>query len=316
MAAPLRVGLLGARGHVGRELLGILEQHPHLEVAWVVSRSVAGHKVADHVPGSRLGLLFEDLSPAQVAERGVDAVVLALANKEAAPYVQALQERSPHTVMVDVSADHRFTSEWAYGLPEHFRASLKGARRIANPGCYATGAQVGLWPVRGLLAGVPSVFGVSGYSGAGATPNPRNDLEALRDNVMPYSLTDHLHEREVARHLGHAVAFVPHVAPFFRGMVLTITAPLTRALTAVELKDAFVRTYAGEPLIRITDDIPLPRDAAGKHGVTVGGFSVHAEQARGVWVVTLDNLLKGAATQAIQNLNLALGFPELEGIRP
>src|SRR4029079_11209466 len=135
----------------------------------------------------------------------------------------------PGTVIVDVSADHRFDDAWVYGLPEINRARIRGARRIANPGCYATAAALVVHPVKGLLDGPAQAFGVSGYSGAGTTPSPRNDVEALRDNLMPYSLVGHLHEREVRRHAG-PVCLMPHVAQFFRGISMTVALPLSQPL--------------------------------------------------------------------------------------
>src|SRR5690606_17762708 len=128
-------------------------------------------------------LVFEALSPEQAAARAVDAVVLALPNGASAPYVEALGERP---VLVDLSADHRFDDGWRYGLVELFRDRLRGARRISNPGCYATAAQIALSPIAAELTAPPRIFGVSGYSGAGTTPSDRNDPDKLRDNLMPY----------------------------------------------------------------------------------------------------------------------------------
>ena len=156
------------------------------------------------------------------------------------------------------------------------------------------------------LAAEAHAFGVSGYSGAGATPSPRNDVEALRDNLMPYALVGHGHEREVTRHAG-PVFLMPHVAPFFRGITMTVSLPLSRPLTAVELRAVYERAYEGEPLVR---------DAASRPHATLGGFAVDPSGRHAVVVSTLDNLLKGAASQAVQNLNLAFGFPELTGLDP
>lgn len=313
-----RVGLLGARGHVGVELLELVLGHPDLGIAFLGSRQLAGQPLAAMLPPQSArreraaGLLFEDLGPEAAAARDVDLVFLALPNGLAAPYVAAFRAARPDVTLVDLSADHRFDEAWAYGLPEHHRATLRGARAIANPGCYATAAQVALEPLVRELAAAPSIFGVSGYSGAGTTPSPRNDVEALRDNLMPYALVGHVHEREIGHHLGHPVRFMPHVAPFFRGITLTIDCELAAATTADELRARYAARYADEPLIAVTSEPPLVRDAAGKHGVTVGGFATAGTRA--VVVATIDNLLKGAATQALQNANLALGLPELRGI--
>ena len=302
----MKVGLVGARGYVGAELISLLAGHPGLELGFAASRQGVGEGVV-----GAPGLVMEALTPETVAGWQADAVVLALPNELSRAYVSTLSAR---TVIVDLSADHRFDPAWVYGLPERGRAAIAGARRIANPGCYATGMQLGLAPLLGLFneEAPPQVFGVSGYSGAGTTPSPRNDPGRLRDNLMPYALIGHLHEREVSFQLGRSVHFTPHVAGFFRGISLTIAATLTRPEPPASLLARYREAYAGEPLVAVGAEIPEVARAAGRHGVSVGGFA--AEGARAVLVVTLDNLLKGAATQALQNLNLALGLPEGLGV--
>ena len=310
-----RVGIVGARGFVGQELLALLAEHPGFEVDFVSSRELVGQRVCDHVAGWRdASLLFDALDADGVAARGVDVVVLALPNKVSPPFVAALDASASDAAIIDLSADWRFDDAWVYGWPERLRAELAGARRIANPGCYATGMQTALWPLMDLLDGPPHCFGVSGYSGAGTTPSPKNDPEVLRDNLLPYALVDHMHEREVTRQLGRAVRFMPHVAPFFRGITLTIAAQLARPVSRDEIMARYHEVYANEPLVQVCDEAPLVRDNAGAHHVAVGGVTIAPEGDRLVVVATLDNLLKGAATQALQNMNLAAGFDELVGI--
>lgn len=303
------VGIVGARGHVGGELVRLLEAHPNLALARAASRQGVGAPLREQIGAGPEGLVVEDMSPETVSKWPVDVVVLALPNGLAAAYAAAL---AGGPAIVDLSADFRFDDEWAYGLPELHRARLRGARRIANPGCYATGIQLGIAPALPLLAGPPQAFGVSGYSGAGTSPSPRNDPARLRDNLMPYALVDHVHAREASRHLGRTVRFTPHVASFFRGISLTIALPLARPDTAASLLARYREAYAGEPLVRVTAEIPEVQGAAGRHDVTIGGFAVDGEHA--VVVAVLDNLLKGAATQALQNINLALGLPERLGV--
>jgi N-acetyl-gamma-glutamyl-phosphate reductase len=297
-----RVGIIGARGHTGAELLALIAAHPSMDLAFVGSRALAGQQV----PG--FDIAYQAIDPTSAASLSADAVVLALPNGLSEGYVEVLGD----SVIVDLSADHRFVDDWAYGMPERFRDSIKGARRIANPGCYATAAQLALDPIRDSLSEAPRVFGVSGYSGAGTTPSPRNDPEQLRDNLMPYGLTDHEHEREIGRHLGRPVHFMPHVASFFRGITLTIDCVLREPSDASALQARVEERYRDEPLVSVQAEVPLVRDAVGQHHVTIGGF--RCDGPRAVMVATIDNLLKGAATQAIQNLNLALGMDELAGI--
>ncbi|MBA2660809.1 MAG: N-acetyl-gamma-glutamyl-phosphate reductase [Bradymonadaceae bacterium] len=310
-----RLGIVGARGHTGSELIWLLEGHPGFELIFVSSRELAGQRVSEHNTGYSGELNFEDLGPSEVAGYGADAYVLALPNDLSRPFVEAIERECPQAVIVDLSGDHRFDPNWKYGLPERFRDELRGARRIANPGCYATAMQLALLPIIDLLADAPHVFGVSGYSGAGTKPSPKNDLELLRDNLMPYGLSGHLHEREVSFQLATPVHFMPHVASFFRGITLTISTILEAPADYQTIVALYNERYKGEPLVCIEQDAPLVRDIASRHQVAIGGFTLDAAGARLVLVATIDNLLKGAATQALQNLNLASGFDELEGIR-
>lgn len=311
-----RIALVGARGHTGSELLGLLARHPDFELAVASSRSRAGQAISASCPAwpdpeSR----FVELSPGGVREHPAEAWVLALPNGHAEEWVAAISAIQPTAVILDLSADYRFSDAWVYGLPERFRERIRGALRIANPGCYATGAQLALLPLLEALAGAPSVFGVSGYSGAGSKPSPRNDPERLRDNLLPYALAGHIHEREVSHQLGREVRLLPHVAAFFRGISLTVEARLTDAADPQDLLARYRDHYAGEPLVRVGAEIPEIRQVVGTPLAMLGGFVVDERDPRRVALVaTLDNLAKGAASQALQNLNLALGLDEFTGL--
>lgn len=309
-----RIGIVGARGHTGAELIRLIDRHPHLELAFVSSRELDGQLVSTRIDGIGGSLRYENLSHAQVADKGADVVVLALPNGKAGELVAAIDARTPGALVVDLSADYRFDERWYYGLPELTRGSYAGQRRISNPGCYATAMQLAIAPLRDELAGPPQCFGVSGYSGAGTTPSDKNNVELLRDNLMPYALADHIHEREVGRHLGVPVEFMPHVAPHFRGITMTVNLWLQRPTTVEAIRAAYRDRYAAEPLVQVCDGAPWVSRIAGRHGVEIGGFTVAPGGKRVVVVATLDNLLKGAATQAMQNLNLASGFDEFAGI--
>jgi N-acetyl-gamma-glutamyl-phosphate reductase len=314
MTGRKTLGIVGARGHTGGELIRLIVRHPSLALAFVSSRELDGERVSDRVDEFDGDLRYENLGPEAVAVRGADAVILALPNGKSGDYVKLLGENAPSTVIVDLSADHRFDDSWYYGLPELMRKHYRGETRIANPGCYATAMQLAIAPLKDQLAAPPACFGVSGYSGAGTTPSDRNDPEKLRDNLMPYALTDHVHEREVTRHLGVPVEFMPHVAPHFRGITLTANLWLQRPLAREAIETTYRDFYAGEPLVRIVDEAPWVSRIAGRHHAEIGGFTLAPGGKRVVVVATLDNLLKGAATQAMQNINLALGFDELSGI--
>ena len=310
------IGIVGARGHTGSELIRLIANHPQFALAFVSSRELDGQPVREHNAAYAGELRYENLSPEAVAAKGVDAIVLALPNGKAAEYVAVIDAAKANPVIVDLSADYRFDDGWYYGLPELTRGKYAGQKRVSNPGCYATAMQLAIAPLLDRLAGPPQCFGVSGYSGAGTTPSDKNNPELLRDNLMPYALADHMHEREVSRQLGVPVEFMPHVAPHFRGITMTVNLWLQQSVKVEEVRELYRQRYAGEPLVRVTDDAPWVSRIAGKHGVEIGGFTVAPGGKRLIVVATLDNLLKGAATQAMQNLNLAFGFDELASIPP
>ena len=312
----VRVGLIGARGHVGKEIIRLTGEHPQLRLAFATSREQAGERVPAAARHDLLNGRYVATTP-DVCEMPADVYILALPNGMSAPYVQRIDaEYGSDPVIIDMSADHRCNDAWVYGIPEINASAITTSKRIANPGCYATAMMLGLAPVAALFDDrPPAAFGVSGYTGAGTTPSDRNDVDLLHDNLLPYQLADHVHEREVARHLGRSVYFTPHVASFARGISLTITATLEQAATTIEMLDSYPRFYGESPLIHVSQDVPRVRAIAGTTGAVVGGISVsERDPHRLSLVVTLDNLLKGAASQAVQNLNLACGLPIGKGV--
>ena len=311
------VALIGGRGYTGASLLPLIARHPALELAVASSGSQAGRRLREidpDWPDAEQRLV--KLGPDDVGGVKARVWVLALPNGASAPWVEAIAAAQPEAVIVDFGADYRFEDDWTYGLSEWNRTALAGARRISNPGCYATGAQFALLPIREYLTRPPVIFGISGYSGAGKTPSPRNDPERLADNLIPYSLTGHVHEREISTHLGRPVRFHPHVAPFFRGISLTISVNLSLELGVGELLEIFRSAYQDAPLIEVSEAIPEIREVACTPGLKIGGFAIDPRQPyRLTFVAVLDNLLKGAASQAVQNINLALGLDELSGLQ-
>jgi N-acetyl-gamma-glutamyl-phosphate reductase/acetylglutamate kinase len=226
---PSKVALIGARGYTGQALIELLNKHPNMDLRHVSSRELNGKKLEGY---TKRNITYENLSPEDVkrmADKGdVDCWVMALPNGVCKPFVDAINESSKSdAVIIDLSADYRFDNSWTYGLPEIVdRRKLAGANRIANPGCYATAAQLGIAPLLDFIGGQPTVFGVSGYSGAGTKPSPKNDVKFLENNLIPYSLVDHIHEKEISRQLGTEVAFIPHVAAWFQGIHVSCPRPL------------------------------------------------------------------------------------------
>lgn len=350
-----RVGLLGARGYVGREVLRLIGQHPELELVCASSRALVGQKVVElanapplnphtNLPAAPIGssstrlnisdeLEFCDLGLDQIPHSpfadSVDVWILALPNGHCEKYATVLDAlKRKDKIIIDLSADQRFNANWVYGLPEApgGRTRLQSATHIANPGCYATGTQLGLLPLLGGKPEIseslidtsipPHVFGVSGYSGAGTGLSNANNPKMLADNIMAYKSVNHIHEHEVSHQLGTPVRFMPHVAPFFQGIHLTLSAQLKDAtLTDKRIEELYQEFYAQEALVNVTPAIPFVKDNAHAHHATVGGFQIDPATGRLVVVVTIDNLLKGAATQAVQNINLAIGIDEYAGIK-
>ena len=225
---PAKVALIGARGYTGQALINLFNDHPNMDLRHVSSRELAGQKLKGY---AKRDITYENLTADDVrkmADKGdIDCWVMALPNGVCKPYVDAIEQASgKESVIIDLSADYRFDPRWTYGLPELVdRSKIARATRISNPGCYATAAQIGIAPLLKFLGGQPTVFGVSGYSGAGTKPSPKNNVQNLTNNLIPYSLTDHIHEREISVQLGTEVAFVPHVAVWFQGIHVSAILP-------------------------------------------------------------------------------------------
>ncbi|KAF8634060.1 hypothetical protein AX17_004324 [Amanita inopinata Kibby_2008] len=340
---PKRLALIGARGYTGQALTTLLSNHPHLDLTHVSSRQLAGYELEGYEKAKikYCNLSVEDVE--KMEEEGqVDAWVMALPNGICKPFVDAVERAASKrggesSVIVDLGADYRFENGWTYGLPELYgRDAIRSSKRISNPGCYATSTQLLLAPlIEHLRPGSqPTVFGMSGYSGAGTVPvtdvngkpgsAPKVTPESLQGGVKPYSLTDHIHEREAGHHLSTLlagegsgnvkVAFVPTVGGWFSGIISTASVPLKGKYKAKDILEMFEERYRGEKLLRVGWEVPTLGDVQGKHGWSAGGFQVHSGGERVVMVGGLDNLLKGAATQCMQNLNLSLGFDEYAGI--
>lgn len=309
-----RIGLAGARGYVAAELIPCIQAHPALELVCVGSRQLAGEKLRDHFDGVTSELRFSEFDASTIGDEdarlGVDIWILGLPNGHAHSYVAALDSAGSHAAILDLSADYRFDDAWSYGLPELYPLEK---RRIANPGCYATAAQLALAPIRDLLSAPPRCFGISGYSGAGTTPSDKNNPDILRDNILPYAPIAHTHEREIGRHLGHPVHFLPHVASFFRGIMMTVDAELSDEVDKAELDARYREHYAHTPFVRYQEDVPSLHQVTDTALCTIGGLQTQGRRL--ALHSALDNLRKGAATQAMQNINRLLGLDESTGIR-
>lgn len=301
--APKKVALIGARGYTGSQLVNLFNNHPNLELTHVSSRELAGQKLQGY---NKSDITYQNMSPEDVKtlqESGeIDAWIMALPNGVCKPFVDAVDAAQGPSkgVIVDLGADYRFEDSWTYGLPELYnREALRSATRISNPGCYSTSVQLLVAPLAKYISpqSPPTAFGISGYSGAGTKSGnqPKITPESLGGAVRPYSLTDHIHEREASTHLStltsqpFQLGFVPVVAPWFQGILTTVSVPLIEELRASNVRELFEESYEGEPLISLSKTVPELSDISGKHGFTAGGFQVHSGGRRAVIVVSISS---------------------------
>ena len=305
-----KIGLLGGRGYVGQEIFELVNNHPKLSITSVYSSSQAGQPAPGSTKDNPLSYLSMDLTNFELSNE--DAYVLALPNDQSNIYVDKILEHNPEAILLDISSDHRFNAAWEYRLPELSKPI--SSTKISNPGCYATAMQLMLAPLVDKIRGPVNFFGISGYSGAGASPNPRNNKDLLSGNILAYNMINHLHEQEVKHQMYNEIFFTPHVAEFFRGIHITGNIEMTDAITADEAERAFQNFYTGMPLIKVQHSAPDLQQVRGTSFAWIGGFEADVNIKRLTFCCTIDNLLKGAATQAVQNLNSAFGWDDNLGI--
>ena len=305
-----KIGLLGGRGYVGQEIFELVNNHPKLSITSVYSSSQAGQPAPGSTKDNPLSYLSMDLTNFELSNE--DAYVLALPNDQSNIYVDKILEHNPDAILLDISSDHRFNAAWEYRLPE--LSEPVSSTKISNPGCYATAMQLMLAPLVDKISGPVNFFGISGYSGAGASPNPRNNEELLSSNILAYAMINHLHEQEVKHQMYKEIFFTPHVAEFFRGIHMTGNIILTDAMSVDEAEKAFQNFYTDMSLIKVQHPAPDLQQVRGTSFAVLGGFEADINSKRLTFCCTIDNLLKGAATQAIQNLNSAFGWDDNLGI--
>jgi N-acetyl-gamma-glutamyl-phosphate reductase len=325
-----RVAVLGASGYSGQEFTRLALAHPGLEIVALCSREHAGRPAGEVLPGldPRVNplppVMDTDALEALLAADGFDTLVVCLPHGA----WQAIERERPALSagparIVDLSSDHRDGSGgYVYGLPEAFRLLVPQASRLANPGCYPTAATLALLPAAGRLAGPVMVSALSGVSGAGRSPALRTSFVELEGGAAIYRAgTEHAHVAEMERNLGSlagspiAVGFAPQLAPMARGILLTATAPLDHAMTPAEAHALYVERYDGEPFVRVLDPgvWPETRAVRASNRCDVAVTTIHGGTTL-LATAALDNLVKGASGQAVQNLNLMLGWPENWGL--
>jgi N-acetyl-gamma-glutamyl-phosphate reductase len=335
----LRVGVVGASGYTGAELLRLLAGHPGLQPVVATSREFAGRDIASVYPNlaAYTGRPFDELDPSVLET--LDLVFLALPH--GASMSLGAQLAAAGTRVVDLSADFRLTDaaaypewfgathlapewlgKWAYGLPELHRDEIKGHQTVANPGCYPTAALLALAPLaRGALIEPDSIViaAASGVSGAGRGLTAGVHFSHVDANFKAYAVPGHKHTPEIEQELSRLcgaevkVTFVPHLIPMPRGLLATCTARLASGVEPVSVSAATAEFYASEPFVRVTADPPETKFTAGSNACHVWA-TADARTGRAIAIAAIDNLGKGAAGQAIQNANLMLGLPETLGL--
>ncbi len=328
-----RVGVLGASGYSGRELCALVAGHPQLTLAFATANTQRGTTLRVRAGGAMHEVPL--IAPEEADLGSADLVFAALPHGASAEWVAKVIAAGAR--VVDLSSDLRpghggvthalpagVPADAPYGMPELFRAPLHGARTVANPGCYATSVLVALAPLAkaGLIApgATVSIAAASGVSGAGASPKLEYLFAEVTENYRAYGVGNahrHLFEmRDTLTKLGADcdLLFTPHLLPVDRGILSTITVPLTRPLT--DPLEPFRAMYTGEPFVELTNGLPALADVQHRNVVRIGAVTPTGMRQPTLLVFSaIDNLVKGAAGQAMQNANLMLGLPETAGLQ-
>lgn len=327
-----KIGIIGGTGYTGGELARILVGHPNVEITSMTSRQSAGEKVGD-VHSHLKGLI--DISFTNEISDDLDVVFVATPHGVSMSVVPGLIASG--TKCIDLSGDYRMhdaakfekwygkkhtdaenVSKSVYGLPELFRDKIKGADLVANPGCYATAAILACAPLvsKGLVEKEVNIDAKSGTSGAGMAPSPRTHHPTCGASIIPYGVGVHRHTPEIeeilSRYSGNEIdlLFAPHLVPIVRGILVDCYMKLKKDMSSDEIAEVYRKQYAGEYFVSYREH-PSIRDVVCSNFAQVG-FIDHGRRVVSYGVI--DNLVKGASGQAVQCMNLMMGFDEKEGI--
>ena len=339
----IKAGIIGSTGYAGAELVRLLTAHKDVEVVWYGSRSYIDKQYAD-VYQNMSGLVDARCMDDDMDELSRQADVIFTATPQGYCASMVTEEMLERTKIIDLSADFRikdvsvyeewygirhaspqFIDEAVYGLCEVNREAVKGARLVANPGCYPTCTFLSIYPLikEGLIDPDTIIADAkSGTSGAGRGAKTDNLFCEVNENMKAYGVAGHRHTPEIEEQLGYAagrkvkISFTPHLVPMNRGILVTAYASLTRDITYEEMKAVYDRYYTDEKFVRVLgkDIFPQTRWVEGSNYVDVN-FKLDPRTGRVVMMGAMDNLVKGAAGQAVQNMNLMFGLPEDEGLR-
>lgn len=331
----MRIGIIGATGYTGHELIRILSGHPAAEIVYCTSTSYAGQKVSDIIPSLGLELQLQKYSSKWAKD--CDFIFLALPHSKSMPVVKELFGK---TKIIDLSSDFRLRDAQAYekwyslkhqapellkkavyGLPELFKPEIKEAMLVANPGCYATASILSLLPLaKNKLAKNIIIDAKSGISGAGRMPSDKNLFCSINENFMPYSVGKHKHQPEIESTLGlldeniGSIVFTPHLVPVDRGILCSIYVFLTKDAAKSEIVKIYKDFYTDSPFVKILKEGTIA-DMKSVRGSNCCNISIHLTEPGLVKIfASIDNLVKGAAGQAVQNMNIMAGLEETTGL--
>lgn len=335
-----KIGIVGATGYTGSELVRLLSQHPDVTLELVTSESQAGNKLTSIHPHLTDIVDIELHSVKEVGNYKLDLVFLALPHTVSMNFVK--EHGLDEFITIDLSGDFRFQSrgiyeEWykkthiapdyleqaVYGLPELFRDQIRNARLVANPGCYPTSAILALAPL--LKSGMIEANGIvvdskSGVTGAGAKAKPNTHFPDLFGNFSAYAIAEHRHAPEIESTLNHysgysaQVLFTPHLLPIDRGILTTTYSTPRKSVSKELVEELYVSTYEKEHFVRIADQPPQLKHVRGSNYCDI--FVTYDERtSKIITVSTIDNLVKGAAGQAVQNMNIIFGLIESTGLK-
>ncbi|HLD87411.1 MAG TPA: N-acetyl-gamma-glutamyl-phosphate reductase [Candidatus Nanoarchaeia archaeon] len=318
------VGIIGASGFTGYELIKILEKHPSVELKIANSSTYAQMHVKSVYPAYKGNVHFTNFSIDAINAMGLDVVFLAVPHGVAPSLVSQLKAK-----VVDLSPEYRFhdkslfekaygtkmdsSRKSIYGLPEVCKEQIKKSKLIGNPGCYATGMILSSLPIQKKASYI--IFDCkSGWSGAGKESVFAKDKNLLTDNLIAYKLTKHRHKYEVMQFITTPLSFTPHVFDTYQGMMITSHFLLKGKGDPKSITELYRNFYKGCPFVEVVSETPQIRDVQGTNKIMIGGFEID-ENNQLVVVAVLDNLIKGASGQAVQNMNIMLGLKETEGLQ-
>ncbi len=323
-----KVGIIGASGYTGYELIKLLKKHPEVELKVLNSKSYNGKKVKELYSDFDGDEEYTAYSIDEINKMKLGCVFLAVPHTKAFEILPKLKCKK----IIDLSADYRFkkvskyesvykvkhsdekgNKKAVYGLPELFSGKIKKAKIVGNPGCYATVCLLTGFPI-GKLAKYIVFDCKSGWSGAGKESVYAKDHSVIEENIVAYKLTGHRHKYEMEQFLKAKLSFTPHVIDAFQGMMCTAHVLLKKKVSKEEVIKIFEDFYKEQPFVKIVKGIPSIKDVQGTNNCLIGGFEID-ENNQLVIVSVIDNLIKGASGQAVQNMNLMFGFNETEGLK-